>query len=125
MDANSRRVMSALPWGLAVVGLALPMVGSGFIGWPFVVGWLVLLTMLWWIRPLRGADRTTRVVCGVRALVALALLLNLGGFYLMPAVIAWLALVAVEGRGSAQSTPVISGDKHDGGARRPSSDERK
>jgi len=105
MDANSRRVMSALPWALAAVGLALPMVGSGFIGWPFVVGWLVLLMLLWWIRPLRGADRMTQIVCGVSALVALALLLNLGGFYLMPAVIAWLALVAVEGRGSAQSPP--------------------
>ena len=105
MDANSRRVMSALPWALAVVGLAVPMVGSGLIGWPFVVGWLVLLTVLWWIRPLRGADRTTRIVCGVNALVALGLLLSLGGFYLMPAVIAWLALVAVEGRGSALPTP--------------------
>jgi F0F1-type ATP synthase assembly protein I len=81
------------------------MVGSGFIGWPFVVGWLVVLTVLWWIRPLRGADRKTRIVCGVSALLALALLLSLGGFYLIPAVIAWLALVVVEGRRSALPPP--------------------
>jgi hypothetical protein len=33
----------------------------------------------------------------------------------MPAVIAWLALVAVEGRGSAQNPPVTSGDLSRGG----------
>jgi hypothetical protein len=105
MEASGRHVASALPWALAVIGLAVPMVGSGFIGWPFVVGWLVVLTVLWWIRPLRGADRTTRIVCGVSALLALALLLSLGGFYLMPAVIAWLALGAVEGGSSALPPP--------------------
>ena len=70
------------------------MVGSGFIGWPFVVGWLVLLSLLWWVRPLGGADRPTRLVAGVGSVVALALLGTLGGLYLIPAVIVWLVLVA-------------------------------
>ncbi len=86
--------LSALPWAVALVGLAVPMVGSGFIGWPFEVGWLVLLLLLWWVRPLGGADRTTRLVAGIGAVVALALLSTLGGLYLIPAVIVWLVLVA-------------------------------
>jgi hypothetical protein len=111
MDANKHRLIWAFPWVLAVVGLAVPMVGSGFIGWPFVVGWLVVLIVLWWIRPLRRADRTTRIACGVGALLALALVLSVGGFYLMPAVIAWLALVAIDGRATPPSAPVTSSDQ--------------
>ena len=93
---SSTRVdrFSALPWAIALVGLAVPMVGSGFIGWPFVVGWLVLLLLLWWVRPLGGADRTTRLVAGIGSVVALAALSTLGGLYLIPAVIVWLLLVA-------------------------------
>ena len=70
------------------------MVGSGFIGWPFVVGWLVLLLLLWWVRPLGEADRTTRLVAGIGSVVALVLLSTLGGLYLIPAVIVWLVLAA-------------------------------
>ncbi len=79
---------------MALLGLAVPMIGSGFIGWPFVVGWLLLFLLLWWIRPLAGADRTTRLVAGSGAIVALALLSTFGGFYLIPAVIVWLAIAA-------------------------------
>jgi hypothetical protein len=93
MDANNDRWVSALPWVLAVAGLAVPMIGSGFIGWPFVVGWLVLLLLLRWIRPLADADRASRIVGGLGALLSLALFSTIGGFYLMPAVIVWLVLV--------------------------------
>ncbi len=82
--------LAAAPWAIALLGLAVPMIGSGFIGWPFAVGWLVLLLLLWWIRPLADADRTTRLAAGVGAAVALALLSTFGGFYLLPAVIIWL-----------------------------------
>jgi hypothetical protein len=94
MNANQDSRLSLLPWVLALVGLAVPMIGSGFIGWPFVVGWLVLLVLLWWIRPLADADRASQIVTGIGALLALALLSTFGGFYLMPAVIVWLILVA-------------------------------
>jgi hypothetical protein len=62
MNANQDGRFSVLPWVFALVGLAVPMIGSGFIGWPFVIGWLVILLPLWWIRPLADADRTSRVV---------------------------------------------------------------
>jgi len=90
------RPLWSLPWVLALVGLAVPMIGSGFVGWPFVVGWLVLMLVIWWVRPLGGADRTTRLAVGVFTVGLLALLGTLGGFFLIPAVLVWLALVATE-----------------------------
>jgi len=95
--------LSALPWAIALVGLAVPMIGSGFIGWPFVVGWLGLLLLLWWIRPLADADPTTRLVAGSGAVVALALLSTVGGLYLIPAVVVWLVIAA--GRDDASPKP--------------------
>lgn len=59
--------MWSLPWLLALIGLAVPMIGSGFIGWPFVLGWLVVIGVIWWVRPLGDADRTTRLGAGVLA----------------------------------------------------------
>jgi hypothetical protein len=94
MNAKQSGRSSGLPWVLALVGLAVPMIGSGSIGWPFVVGWLVLLVLLWWIRPLADIDRRSRIVAGIGALVLLALLSTFGGLYLLPAMAAWLVLVA-------------------------------
>jgi hypothetical protein len=94
-----------LPWALAVVGLALPMIGSSFIGWPFAVGWLVLLALVWWLRPLAGLDRTGHIASGIAALLALGLLSTIGGLYLMPAVVAWLVLVARRGGQEPRRTP--------------------
>jgi hypothetical protein len=93
---NRRGLAWSVPWVLALVGLAVPMVGSGFIGWPFVVGWLVLLAMLWWVRPLAASDRGTRLAAGVAAIVGLVALSTFGGFFLVPAVVAWVVLVAVD-----------------------------
>ena len=94
--SSRRRALWSLPWAVALVGLAVPMIGSGFIGWPFVVGWLVLMLVIWWVRPLGGADRTARLAVGVFVVGVLALLSTLGGFYLIPAVLVWLVLVATE-----------------------------
>ena len=93
---SRRRYLGSLPLVLAVVGLAVPMIGSGFIGWPFVVAWLVLLLLVWWVRPLGGASRTARLGTGVIVIGLLVLLGTVGGFYLVPAVIAWIVLVASE-----------------------------
>jgi hypothetical protein len=90
-----RRYLWSLPLLLALVGLAVPMVGSGFIGWPFVVGWVVLILIVWWARPLGGADRTARLGAGVLVVGLLVLLGTLGGWYLIPAVVAWILLVAL------------------------------
>lgn len=94
--SSRRRYLWSLPWVFALAGLAVPMIGSGFIGWPFVVGWLVLLLLVWWVRPLGGASRAARLGTGVLVIGLLALLGTLGGFYLVPAVIAWIVLVASE-----------------------------
>jgi hypothetical protein len=94
--SSRRRALWSLPWALALVGLAVPMIGSGFIGWPFVVGWLVLMLVIWWVRPLGGADRTARLAVGVFVVGVLALLSTLGGLYLIPAVLVWLVLTATE-----------------------------
>ena len=103
-----RRALWSLPWVLALVGLAVPMVGSGFIGWPFVVGWLVLMLVTWWVQPLGGADRNARLAAGVFVVVALAVLGTLGGFYLIPSVVAWLALVATEPEQRPRAGPSLS-----------------
>jgi len=94
--SGRRRALWFLPWAPAMVSLAVPMIGSGFIGWPFVVGWLVLMLVIRWVRPLGGADRTARLAVGVFVVGVLALLGTLGGFYLIPAVLVWLVLVATE-----------------------------
>jgi hypothetical protein len=93
--SGDRRYLWSLPWAIALAGLAMPMVGSGFIGWPFVVGWLVVILLVRWVRPLGGADRTARLAFGILAVGFLAVLGTLGGFYLIPAVVAWVVLVAM------------------------------
>ena len=105
MRATYSGRVTAVPWLLAIAGLAVPMIGSGFIGWPFVVGWLVVLLFLWLSRPFAGADRSTRIGAGAGALFLLALLGTLGGFYLMPAVLAWLVLVLRSDRSAVHATP--------------------
>ncbi len=81
-----------IPWILAILGLAIPMIGSGFIGWPFAAFWLVLLLIIWWVRPLGGVDRFTRLALGIASIPILLIAGFEGGWYLLPAVIAWLAI---------------------------------
>ena len=84
-----------LPWILALVGLAIPMIGSGFIGWPIVVVWLAILAAIWWLRPLAGADRNMRRVLGFAAIPILILTAFEGGWYLLPAAGTWLVIELV------------------------------
>jgi hypothetical protein len=88
-----QRLTRAIPAALAAVGLAVPMVGSGFIGWPVVLVWLVVLLFIRWVEPLGAAPRETRIGGGIAAIFALALLGTVGGFYLVPSVVSWLILV--------------------------------
>jgi hypothetical protein len=81
-----------LPWSLALVGLAVPMIGGGFIGWPIVVVWLVILAAIWWLRPLAGADRRTRRALGFAVIPILIVTAFEGGWYLLPAAVMWLVL---------------------------------
>lgn len=94
--SHRRRVLWSLPWVIAPICLAVPLIGGGFAGFPFVVGWLVLMVVTWWVRPLGGADRTGRLAAGVFSVALLALLSTFGGFYLIPAMLVWMALVVTE-----------------------------
>ncbi len=79
------------------------MIGSGFVGWPIVVGWIVVLVLLLVLRPLRLADRPTRLTASIASLIVLPVLGTLGGFYLMPAALVWLMLTVREGRSNLRS----------------------
>ena len=94
--SRRRRYLWSLPWLLAMIGLAVPMIGGRFIGWPFVAGWFVLLVFVRWLRPSGVASRAARLGAGVLLIGLLALLGTVGGFYLVPSVVAWMALVAWE-----------------------------
>ncbi len=94
--SRGRRYLWSVPWVLALVGLAIPMIGSGFIGWPFVMGWFAAVLLIWWVRPLGDVSRAVRLVTGVLSIGLLALLSTLGGLYLVPAVLAWMVLAASE-----------------------------
>jgi Flp pilus assembly protein TadB len=91
-EAGSPLKIRWLPCILALVGLAIPMIGSGFIGWPIVVVWLAILTAIWWLRPLAGADRRTRTALGFAAIPILIVTAFEGGWYLLPAAATWLVL---------------------------------
>ena len=82
-----------VPWLLVLVGLGVPLALGGGAGWPYVVAWLVVIGILWFLRPLAGASHRVRVES---ALVCVVLLVwpgwIVGGSYLLPAVLAWVAL---------------------------------
>ena len=67
------------------------MIGSGFVGWPFVVGALVILALIWWLQPLSDADAFTRRAIALGTIPALLVAAWEGGLYLIPSVvIRWL-----------------------------------
>lgn len=83
----------ALPWILALIGLAIPLVGGGFVGWQIVVAWLVILALLWIFgRRAVPRDRRVRIWLAVAALPVLFLAAFEGGWWLIPADVAWLVI---------------------------------
>jgi hypothetical protein len=90
--------LTVLPWAVALIGLAVPMVGGRLAGWPIAVGWLVVLVVVGLVRPVQNADRSNRVASGLGALVLLVVFIPLGGLYLLPAAITWTALAYREPR---------------------------
>jgi hypothetical protein len=82
-----------VPWLLALVGLALPLVGSGFTLLPLVAIWLVLLALVWVIgRMAIPKERGLRIAVAVAALPLLFLAGWEGGWWLIPADVAWLVI---------------------------------
>ncbi len=87
-----------VPWLLALVGLGVLLVVSGFRVWPLVAVWVLALGLLWiWSRRVK-TTRTTRIVAALVLLPILFLLAFEGGWYLIPADLAWLGVVLTEGR---------------------------
>ena len=83
----------AVPWILALLGLAFPLVTIGFPVWPLVAVWLILVGVLWFIgRFVLPRDRLLRVGLGVAVLPVLFLTFWEGGWWLIPADLAWLVI---------------------------------
>jgi hypothetical protein len=82
------RLTSALPWLIALIGLAVPLVGGGGAGWPYVVGWLTVGGALFATKPIRHADRQDRIKWAlIAAFLSVVPGLVFGGIYLLPAVL--------------------------------------
>ena len=90
-----------VPWLLAIVGLLIPLIGSGFVVWPFVLVWSAVLGMVWLVGGALVPTRPARIVTGLVLLPVLVMLAFEGGWYLIPAVLAWLAIEVVD-RGPRQ-----------------------
>ena len=89
-----------MPWLIALAGLAVPVLGSGYVAWPIVLVWLLVLAL---IRLVGGAlvpTRTRRIAAAILVLPVLVLFGTLGGWWLIPAVLAWLAIEVMD-RGHA------------------------
>jgi hypothetical protein len=88
-----RLTVRSIPWLLALTGLAIPLVGTGFVIWPLVAVWVVILALVWSLgRAGLAWDRTLRVTIAVGLLPVLFLLAWEGGWFLVPADIAWLVI---------------------------------
>jgi len=102
-----RMSVRLLPWLLALVGLAIPLIDSGFVIWFPIAFWSVPLALAW-LASRRGLGNSTRALRIGVALVLLPVLFITvweGGWFLIPADVAWLAIeVADRGRFGHGST---------------------
>jgi hypothetical protein len=86
----------ALPWILALAGVLIPLIGSGFALWPFAVGWLIALALVWGVGRAMLPTRTHRIAAALVAIPVLLVLAWEGGWWMIPADIAWLAVALAE-----------------------------
>lgn len=92
-EPEMRSSVRAIPWLLALTGLAIPLIGSGFVVWPFIALWLAILALVWSLgRAGLARGRGLRVTLAIGLLPVLFLLAWEGGWYLIPADIAWLVI---------------------------------
>ncbi len=95
-----------VPWLIAVDGLAIPLIASGFTVWPSTLVWLAVLALVWLVGPSMVPTRTLRIVAGLVLLPMLFLLAFEGGWWLIPADLAWLA-IEIAGRGHRGQTSEV------------------
>ncbi len=87
-----RRGMRLLPWTLAVVGLAVPLAGSGFsLSIPLGL-WAIGLVAFWAAGRMIPTTRDQRIGVGLILLPLLFVAAFEGGWWLIPADIAWIAV---------------------------------
>lgn len=106
-----RRTVRLLPWLLAVVGLAIPLVASGFVIWFPIAFWSFPLALAWLTRArwLSSSTRALRIAVAVVLLPLLFITVWEGGWFLIPADLVWLA-VEVADRGSDAHGSTSRGD---------------
>lgn len=91
--------LRSVPWLLALTGLAIPLVATGFVIWPLIAVWLAILALIWSVgRPGLVRDRTARVGLAIGLLPVLFLLAFEGGWWLIPADLAWLLIEVADRR---------------------------
>jgi hypothetical protein len=92
--------LRAVPWLIALACLVVPLVGTGFVVWPVVLVWLVVLASLRLFGGGLVPTRRQRIVAALLALPVLFVLAFEGGWWLIPADLAWLAIEVMD-RGHA------------------------
>jgi hypothetical protein len=96
----------AVPWVLALIGLAIPLVGSGFALLFIISIWLVILALVWFAgRPMLAATGASPIAFAIGLLPLLVLLAWEGGWWLIPADLAWLVVAFADHRGGASAPP--------------------
>ena len=87
-----RLSIRSVPWLLALAGLAIPLVASGFVVWPLVLVWLVILAVVWLIGGAMVPSRGSRIVATLLLFPVLFVLAWEGGLWLIPADMALLVI---------------------------------
>jgi hypothetical protein len=90
--------LRAVPWLLALAGLLIPLVGTGFQAWPIVLVWLGVLALGWLVGGALLPRRWQRIAVAILLLPVLVLLAFEGGWWLIPADLAWLAIEVADTR---------------------------
>jgi hypothetical protein len=105
-----RMSVRSVPWLLALVGLAIPLVGDGFALWFLIANWLVVLALIWLVgRVAPPRSRAASIAIAVGLLPVLFLLAWEGGWWLIPADLAWLT-IEVADRREATHKPINPGE---------------
>ena len=99
-----------MPWFLAVVGLAIPLIAGGGAGWIYVVGWLIVLAAVAVVGPWRGVGHRDRVgawavACGLLVVPGFFV----GGTYVLPAALISLLIELRAGSTGSREAPETSG----------------
>jgi glucose-6-phosphate-specific signal transduction histidine kinase len=92
LPLDGPNLLRALPWGLAILGIVVPLIASDFAVWPLSLVWLVVLALVALLVRVTRPPRSTRVFYAAVAIPLLFLAGWEGGWWLIPAVVASIAI---------------------------------